>query len=90
MLDKTGMPVVQVSTDEFWQKMCSFSSFRIDLHNIAIGMTIFHCDKPPELVVGFLDEKIEEIESKLNPPGLWTRLRSWVAYKTLMFRLRKK
>lgn len=82
------MTKVEVSTEDFWQKMCSYSAHRIDLHNIAIGMTIYHCDKPPELVVGFLDDQIERIEQLLNPPSLWDKLQAWFQYKILMLRLR--
>ena len=57
---------ISVSTEEFWQKMCDLKSYRVSLHEIAIGNDLFMTETAPEQVPGFLEAVVDSIVSGLN------------------------
>jgi hypothetical protein len=58
--------VKTVGTDEFWEAMCSFRFVRINMHEGAIGATLYVTVAPPEQVPGYIEAKILSSEDCLK------------------------
>ena len=50
----------ELTTEEFWEKMCCLGFYRVSRHEGVIGVTRYHTNVPPEMVEGFLSAKIKE------------------------------
>lgn len=54
------MRPINVTTEEFWDKMGSPKFIRLDLYRGRIANTVYHTSDPPERVEGFLENKIHQ------------------------------
>ncbi len=77
-----------MDTGPFWDAMCDVRFHRLSPHYGQIEGRVIYCGKPPELVPGFIEDKINRILHALEePPSLWQILMSWWRMKRLIRRL---
>ena len=56
-----------VTTNEFWEKMCDREFVRVDINTGKIAGDYFYTETPPEQVDGFIENKMSELYDELVP-----------------------
>lgn len=58
---------MQVSPDEFWNKLCDPRCVRVDRTHCVVGTEFYDTDVAPEDVPGFIEGKINLVLDLLGP-----------------------
>jgi hypothetical protein len=84
---------VELSTEQFWRKMCDERFIRIGRNVGRIGNAYWSCRVAPEDTPGFMERVVDGIwdDLRLDEPrvSLRGRLAAWFRMKALMRKARK-
>lgn len=92
------METVNVSTDQFWSKMCEVRAIRTGYRSLVVGNKQYVTGIPPEamphFIAGKLHEIAENLEIALGPkekaPNAMRRIAAWWMTKRLLRRAKRK
>ena len=66
-----------VSTEDFWQLMCSAYFTRVSVHTGRHLGQLYYVETPPEHVEGFIQSQICKTIDLLSTKSIWQRIKDF-------------